>query len=533
MLNEKNVSIIPATIKIEKEETTKKTRIGAYCRVSTDLEEQSSSYEAQVDYFKNYVNKRPNYKLIDVYADEGITGTNTKKRKEFNRLIDDCMKGKIDLVITKSISRFARNTIDTISYVKKLKEKGVEVYFEKENLSTFDPNTELVLTILSAMAQEESRSISTNCKWGIKRRFENGEAAFVTNANLGYKRDENNKIIIDDTQAEIVKLIFKLYLDGYSYTKIKTYLEENNYKTAKGLTTWQCSTIQRILSNEKYTGNSILQKTISLDYLSKKRKKNEGEENQYYVENSHVPIISQDIYNSVQEEIKRRSCIDKKVVTSKKKSTSKGKYSSKYVFSEILFCSECGKNYKRQIWKHYTPTRNVWRCINRLEHGKKYCKHSQTVDEDIVKNAVIMAINELIPDDSNIKTIIENNIKLGLENNDDTTYIDDEIKQIKDEIMKEVLEDLNSDNTDESKYVDRQNKIKQLEFEKLKMKNSNNTSRYMNIINQVSKTSIKLDEYEEVLTRKLIEKIIVLSSDTFNIYFKGGMEKKIFVAKSN
>lgn len=428
--------------------------------MSTDYEEQQLSYESQVKYYTDYIKKNKDFELFDIYADEGISGTSTKNRTQFNRMICDCLDGKIDLVLTKSISRFARNTVDSLEYIRKLKEKGVAVYFEKENINTLDPNGDLLITILSGLAQEESRSISTNCKWGFKRKFENGEILLATSRFLGYGRDKENNIVIIKEEAEVVNEIYKLYLSGFSLNRIKKYLEDREIKTPMGKTIWSTQTISSILKNEKYAGNAILQKTYSVDFISKKRKINNGEIQKYYVENSHPAIVSKDVWEEVQKEREKRQLIKKK---SRMDKNENGKYSSKYALSELIFCGECGKNYKRQVWHSYTPKREVWRCINRLENGKKYCKGSITIDEKTLHDVIKSKICEFINNNEYVISETFKNINTVLEKN-------------------------------EKAYT---------------------------------QTHINFDKYNDSLVKKIVEKITVIDKNTIHILFKNGEKIKV------
>ena len=286
----KSITVIPAktnqTNLAENLELQKK-RVAAYCRVSTDQEEQLSSYEAQVNYYTNYIEKNPDYELAGIYADEGITGTTTKKREQFNRMIKDCNAGKIDMIITKSISRFARNTLDCLNFVRQLKDLGVGVMFEKENIFTLDGKGEVLLSILSSLAQDESRSISENSTWGIRRRFEQGKLHINHTKFLGYDKDKNGNLVVNEKQAKIVRRIYKEFLDGKGANRIARDLELSGVPNWNGKAKWYEGSIRKMLTNEKYKGDALLQKTYTVDFLSKKRADNNGEVPQYYVEDSH------------------------------------------------------------------------------------------------------------------------------------------------------------------------------------------------------------------------------------------------------
>ena len=283
-----------------------KRRVAAYARVSTDNEEQQTSYEAQVDFYTRYIQSHPDWEFVGVYADEGISGTSTKKREGFNRMIADAMAGKIDLILTKSISRFARNTVDSLTAIRQLKEKGVEVYFEKENIYTLDAKGEVMITIMSSLAQEESRSISENVRWGKRKSMADGKVSMAYKNFLGYERGEDGLPKIVEEEAKVVRKIYNLFLRGYTVRMIANCLTEQGVPTPSGKTQWSVSTIMSILQNEKYKGDALLQKTYIDDFLTKKVIRNHGEVQQYYVENSHPAIIDRSTFELVQQEIARR-----------------------------------------------------------------------------------------------------------------------------------------------------------------------------------------------------------------------------------
>ncbi len=312
--------MIPAKAQYDRDVklTEKKLRVAAYCRVSTELEQQESSYEAQVEYYMEKIEENPNWKNAGIYADDGKSATNTKKRDDFNAMIKDALDGKIDMILTKSVSRFARNTVDALMTIRKLKEKNVAVVFEKEGVNTLDGTGEILITILSSLAQEESRNISENTRWGVVRRFEKGKVIVNHNKFMGYTKNENGELVIVPEEAEIVKLVFRLYLEGYSTAKIGSYLEEHQIKTATGQEKWYDSVIMKMLKNEKYMGDALLQKTYTVDFMTKKKVINNGIVPQYYVENDHEAIIPKELFYRVQEEIMRRSSMCKAAVTRKK-----------------------------------------------------------------------------------------------------------------------------------------------------------------------------------------------------------------------
>ena len=327
-----NITIIPARpqrANSQQNETEKpKLRVAAYCRVSTDSDEQATSYEAQVSHYTEQITRNPEWAFAGIYADDGISGTNTKKREEFNRMIADCMDGKIDMIITKSISRFARNTLDCLKYIRQLKDRNIPVFFEKENINTLDAKGEVLLTIMASLAQQESQSLSQNVKLGLQFRYQRGEVQVNHSRFLGYTKDENGRLVIDPEQAEVVRRIYREYLDGYSTDKIAAGLERDGILTGAGNPRWHTSTVAKILRNEKYMGDALLQKTYTVDYLSKKRIKNNGIMPQYYVEN--------DTRSRETGEEKRLASIDlHEIETSLRKAGEVHKEARSYIQSKI------------------------------------------------------------------------------------------------------------------------------------------------------------------------------------------------------
>ena len=390
---ERIVEVIPATWNPADESVReiRKLRVAAYCRVSTELEQQQSSYDIQIEYYTRHIMQNPNWIFAGVFADDGRSATNTFRRDDFNQLMDQCMKGKVDMVITKSISRFARNTVDCISWVRKLREKNVAVYFEKENLNTLDDSTEMILTILSSQAQEESRAISTNVKWGYARKFEKGES--TRQRSYGFRKAPTGEMCIVEEEAAVIRNMARWFLDGDSLERIKHRLEDAGIETTTGKRTWSTGTIYNILTNEKIMGDVLLQKTFTADYLTKRRVKNSGQQKQYYVKNHHEAIIPKTVYYKIQEEIARRSSL-KKAGTRKGK-TAQGVYSSKYALTGIMVCNECGAHYRRTTWAKNGKKVIVWRCINRLEHGTKRCHESPTLKEEVIQEAIMGKLHSL------------------------------------------------------------------------------------------------------------------------------------------
>lgn len=393
----------------------RKRRVAAYARVSTDSDEQLSSYEAQVDFYTRHINNNPEWEFVCVYTDEGISATNTKKRDGFNRMITDALDGKIDLILTKSISRFARNTVDSLVTVRKLKEKGVEIYFEKENIYTLDAKGEILITIMSSLAQEESRSISENVTWGKKKSMQDGKISLPYKHFLGYEKGENDLPRIVEEEAKIVRNIYSLFLEGKTIRNITQYLTAQGIPTPWGKKQWRVSTVASILSNEKYKGDALLQKTFTVDFLSKKIKKNEGELNKYYIENSHPAIIDPETFDLVQNEIKKRR-------------PNRRQLNSNSPFAAKLICSECGGYYGSKVWHSNSKYRNtLWQC-NRKYADEKFCE-TPHIREDELKPAFIQAVNQILSDKDRYITDFEELLPLL----DDTSELEKKLGKLQSE----------------------------------------------------------------------------------------------------
>ena len=361
-----------------------KRRVAGYARVSTDKKEQITSYQAQVEYYKKYIQDNPDWIFVHVYTDEGVTGTSTKSRKGFNDMIDDALAGKIDLIVTKSISRFARNTVDSLVNIRKLKDAGCECFFEEQNIWTFDSTGELMLTILSSIAQEEARNISENVTWGQRKRFADGKMIMPYKRFLGYDKGNDGKPVINPQEAQIVRTIYRMFIEGKTPFMICKYLDEHKIKTPGGKDKWARSTVLSILTNEKYKGDALLQKKFTVDYLTKKQKRNEGEVPQYYVEDSHPAIIDPREWDAVQAELERRKRMGKS-------------YSGTSIFSSKLICADCGDYYGLKVW-HSTDAyrKEVWRCNHKFD-GDKKCSTPHLITEQI-QSLFLQAYNELMQD---------------------------------------------------------------------------------------------------------------------------------------
>ena len=400
---ERRVQMIPATRKITDPRSSHhgKQRVAAYCRVSTNNKEQINSYEAQKVYYTQKIEENPDWELAGIFADRGLSGTSLKKRDNFNKMIAACKRGRIDTILTKSLSRFARNTVDCLETVRMLRARGIGVIFEKENINTLTESNEFLITLFSGFAQAESESLSGNIARGKMMSMQAGNVPFQYKKLLGYREGEDGKPEIAPEEAKTVRRIYRRYLEGCSLSQIQRELEADHVPTAQGIQRWSYQVIHNILTNERYIGDALLGKTYVLDCISKEVRKNNGERPQYYVENNHPAIIPREWFQRVKEEMTRRA--SKRKVMQRHGKTELGKYSAKYALSELLVCGECGTPYKRCTWARNGKKRIVWRCISRLEFGTKYCHDSPTLDEEKLHKAILEALNEFAQADSEVK----------------------------------------------------------------------------------------------------------------------------------
>lgn len=476
-------------------------------------------------YFTKLITENPSWNLAGIYADDGISGTDMKKRDNFNAMMERCLQkdGDIDLILTKSISRFARNTVDCLSCIRKLKERNIAIYFEKENINTLESTGELLITILSSQAQEESRNISENVKWGLKRKYEKGE--MLVRRMFGYGKGTDGQLYIIPEEAEVVRLIYGKYLEGESLNSIAQLLKEKGIKTIRGNTEWNVNSIRTILINEKYIGDAMAQKTFTTDYLTKTRKENQGELQKYYVENAHEAIIPREVFYKVQEELHLRANIYKK--SSKKETESKGKHSGKYALSKITVCKECGCEYRRQIWSKYGEKKAVWRCENRLRNGARYCKDSPTIEESVLHRAVLQAINQVLENKGDfIQTFRKNVVTALIHGTEDSEYAEEKKKLQK--TMAELIQQQAQQNGDETAFEERCQvitaQIEALEMKQIKAASRGENSRKMEDIKGfLDKTNCVLTEYEDKLVRQLIQNINVVNARKIEVVFKSGI----------
>ena len=506
-------------------------RVAAYCRVSTDDEDQINSYNAQVSFYTEHICNNPKWSFAGIYADEGITGTVVNKRERFKDMIRDCEKGKIDLILTKSVSRFARNTVDSLNYIRKLKAMNIGVFFEEQNLNTLTVDSEMFIGLYSVIAQSESENISANVRWGIQQRMKNGTYAFRYNL-LGYKKGEDGTPEIIPEEAEIVKKIFSLYLDGFSILQIVQYLSENGIKNRGGTVQWSKTTVQNMLSNEKYIGDLLMQKTFRSDCISKKTKKNNGELPKYLVSNNHPAIIDRDTFKLVQLEKARRGAKSKK---SDLNITELGKYSGKYALSELLICGECGTPYRRRISMCRGEKKVYWRCINRIEHGTTFCKNSIGVEEEKLHNAICSALSKALPEKEGILQTIKATLEYTSSGNQETLdiyNIEVNIKQLQEEASLMMDRAMNTAG-DTEKYFSEIEKIyskikilrEQLDMRRIKSETSKEPPAELKRITEIIENEeLRFTEYDDIIVRRIVDCIRVMSDKSIIITLKGGIE---------
>ena len=520
----KNVRAIPATVNLFNATpitNNKKRRVAAYARVSTDQEEQLTSYEAQVDYYTNYIKSRSDWEFVDVYTDEGISGTSIKHREGFNKMVEYAMAGNIDLIITKSVSRFARNTVDSLTTIRKLKDIGCECYFEKENIWTFDGKGELLLTIMSSLAQEESRSISENVKWGHRKRFADGKVTVPFNNFLGYKRGEDGNLVIDEEQAKIIKRIYREYLSGSTAVAIAKGLTNDGIETPGHKQKWHASTVRSILTNEKYKGEALLQKYYTPDFLTKKQKVNNGEIQQYYVENNHPAIIEPEIFEMVRIEKDRRLMLN-------------GKYSGTDILTSRIKCGECGGSYGAKVWHSSSKYKKVIYQCNRKYAGKEKCK-TPAIRADDVEARFVNAVNSILEN----KDEIISNLEMVLDKICNKKELSDEKEKLEKSLTEQVekIQDLIEIN---SRVVQNQKKykkeydalIKEYEetkskFEQLEIESSKKAAKHQMIkdyINTLKKQDKPLEKFDGLMWGSLLESATIKDKDTIVFKFKDGTE---------
>ena len=515
---------------VDKEKYRQK-KVAAYCRVSTDSEEQLVSYANQKKVYTEMIASRKDCCFAGLFADEGKSGTRADKRPEFNKMINACLAGKIDYIITKSVSRFARNTVDCLDYVRMLKSKGIGVYFEEQQIDTLKTDSELYLVIYAGFAQSESESISKNITWSVRKKFEEGTPVFIYKRFLGYKKGADGEPEIVPSEAAIVERIFNLYLAGETVDNISKMMQAENYDIPGKTISFSKGMIMNMLSNERYCGDAILQKSVTVDCIEKKRKKNTGEAPMYYVQNNHPAIIDRVTFNKVQEELARRKT--KTPGSAKSSITSTGKY-SRYALTDVLICGNCGTRYRRVTWSRNGTKRIVWRCISRLDYGKKYCSDSPTIMEDKLQEAIVRAVNKFNKqDNATYKALMRATISEALGLNGDPEEVDmleRKIEALNNKMLALVNESVSSGDgieAHESEFMTLSQEAELLKqriaaIQESTAKDNGEQNRLEQIQAIIAERESKCMEYDDSIVRQMVECIKVYPGGKLEIIFGGG-----------
>ena len=539
IIPKKTVTLIPPKTKfyVDKDKYQQK-RVAAYCRVSTGSEEQLTSYNTQKKVYTEMIAANKEWTLAGIYADEGISGTQTKNRAEFNRMIKDCMDGKIDYIITKSVSRFARNTVECLDYVRSLKSRGIGILFEEQNIDTLKTDSELYLVIYAGFAQSESESMSKNVTWAFRKNFEEGKVQYNYSKLVGYRKGPDGKPEIIPEEAEIIRTIFTMYLAGSTTREIIDQLYAMDVPTKCGKQKWGVSTILRILRNEKYCGDAILQKTVTVDCITKTVKKNTGEAPMYYVHNCHEPIVSREMFNRVQEELIRRKSIP--AAAQKTAITVQSRY-SKYALSEIVHCAECGSRFRRITWRKGNYVNVVWRCINRLENGNRFCATSPSIEESELHAGIVRAVNRFCEQDSGaFKTLLKISMNEAIGYGGGTEKINlltrriDALNQKMLTMVNEAVENGVGIDSKEQEFKEISDEIDQLNAQIAAIQESieadkSSGGRLYSISESIDELKDGIDEYDDTVVRQTVECVKIHNDGKIEVIFGGGIviEEKV------
>lgn len=530
----KEVKKIPATRNFLEKDRKAILNVGAYCRVSTDTEEQQGSYNSQVNYYTEKIKSTPGWRFVKVYGDEGISGTNADNRPGFQEMMQDCENGKLDLIITKSISRFSRNVTVTLEVARKLRDKDIGIFFEKENLNTLHYTSESLLAIFSSLAQAESESMSENIKMGREFKYKNGECCYNMGKVFGFNQDSDGIVTINAEQAVVVKHIYEGYLNGMSIGGIIKDLQERKIPSPTGKEKWSPGTVERILSSEKYKGDFLTRKTFTVDPISKKKKKNTGQVSQYLITNHHPAIIEPEMFDMVQSEMARRGCIKK---NDKKKHY--GKYSGKFPFNNLIICGDCGAKYRRTMWVEKNgDKKHVWRCVNRIQDGKKtHCRRSVSINDTYLTKKTVEAINIIYKSRSRVKDILKCSIA-SLMGDTEQPMITENMARLEElsdlmrdaifknatgEMTPKELEKICYEVKTESEKLRKENE----EHEMTRKMKSAESSKLKQIFKAVDEMAEELTEIDNTLVRNIIEKMEVISEDKLTIWFIGDIAYEV------
>ena len=532
--NPPRVITIPAKVESTAQQAVQRQlRVAAYCRVSTDDEEQLTSYEAQQTYYTDKIMGNKDWTMAGIFADEGITGTSARKRPEFLKMIRQCKRKKIDIILTKSISRFARNTVDCLNYIRALRELGIAVIFEKENINTMESDSEILITMLGAFAQAESESISANVRWGKRQAMREGKAIIQYKRLYAYEKGEDGMPQIIPEQADVVQSIYNRYLTGASLRMLKDWLESEQIPNVAGGAEWTISSIRSILTNEKYCGDVLLQKTYISDCISRKVIRNTGQLPMYLVENHHDGIVDRKTFDAVQAEMARRNA--GKSPSKKNAPTGMTSYASKYALSERLICGECGTLYRRCTWSKRGKKRVVWRCVSRLDYGTKYCHNSPSVDEDQLQRSILAAINSAMSRKSTLIRKITGAMEQVLApipgESMSLSDIESRLDELNDLTRTLVAKAAHAENPsiytvqlkeimDEAAVL----KEKRQAIEEQRKSNTQAIRRIEEAAAVMEGASAEIQEWDETLIRQLVDTVKVVSAEHITVILRGGIQ---------
>lgn len=529
-----NVIVIPAKPELARDQSIQRQlRVAAYCRVSTDDEEQLTSYEAQKNYYTDKIMTNPNWTMAGIFADEGITGTSARKRPEFLKMIRRCRQKKIDLVLVKSISRFARNTVDCLNYIRALRQLGIAVVFEKENINTLESDSEMIITMMGAFAQAESESMSQNIRWGKRQAMREGKVNMHYERLYAYEKGEDGNPKIIPEQAEVVRRIYNAFLSGQSLRMIKEWLEREGTINVSGGTAWSISVIRGILSNEKYCGDVLQQKTFTSDCIERKAIRNTGQLPMYLTRDHHEGIVSRDTFNAVRVELARRNA--GQAPSRNKAPTGRSCYSAKYALTGRLICGECGTAYRRCAWTKRGKKRVVWRCASRVDYGSRYCHDSPTLDEGPLQEAILAAINSAMSRKETLVGQITAAMRTELAPIPGESMCLSDIDQRINELERE-FRALFAASREEGGYLKYADDFKRITDDVAALKekrsalleqqnaDSGASQRILDAVELLNSDTAAITEWDESVIRQLVDTVKVLSADRICVCLRGGIE---------
>ncbi len=529
------VITIPANPTIAKDqEIQRQLRVAAYCRVSTDEDEQLTSYEAQKTHYTDKIMTNPNWTMAGIYADEGITGTSAAKRPEFLKMIRKCRQQKIDVVLVKSISRFARNTVDCLKYIRALKELGIAVIFEKENINTMETDSEMLITMMGAFAQAESESISANVRWGKRQAMREGRAILQYKYLYAYEKGADGLPQIIPEQAEVYRWICDSFLAGHSLRMIKETLEREGHTAPNGGSTWSTASIRNLLKSEKYCGDVLMQKSYTKDCISGKVQKNKGELPMYLIQDHHEGIISRETFHAIQAEFSRRNA--GRAPSKKMAPTGRSCYSAKYALTERLVCGDCGTLYRRCVWSKKGKKTVVWRCSSRIDYGTKYCKESPTIHEKPLQRAILAVVNSVMSQKLVLIDQIADAMRMEILPLPGGTMSMAEIDKRLADLEHEFQSVFQLSRKEDGGYMKYASTFKRINDEAADLKDKRKylleqqqsdsaaDKRIQDAVNILNTGTANITEWDESLIRQLVDMVKVISEDKILVRLKGGLE---------